>query len=109
MEYVCGENEKDRASIVGKMSEETITLPPETLARYAGTYASPGPRPPITIEVEGDHLLMLAGGKVRLLPRTETTFISTRMAVVFEIDERGNAVRMRLRGIEDEIVAERVR
>ena len=37
LEYVCNENEKDRAHLVGKASDvKGVEVPPEILAKYAG-------------------------------------------------------------------------
>src|SRR5262249_2269869 len=41
LEYVCAENEKDSAHLVGKKSDDVkraVKLPPDVLSRYVGTY-----------------------------------------------------------------------
>src|SRR5215510_889497 len=55
LEFLCGENEKDRAHIVGAASElikgdltNAVTVSPEILARYVGTYDLRIPENPAT-------------------------------------------------------------
>lgn len=47
LEYVCGENEKDRAHLVGRTeAEKKVTVSPDILAKYVGVYETalqPGP------------------------------------------------------------------
>jgi hypothetical protein len=41
LEYVCNENEKDSAHMVGKASDEKgVEVAREVLAKYAGVYAT---------------------------------------------------------------------
>ena len=38
IEYVCGENEKDRSHITGKLGDGAVSIPATVLAKYVGTY-----------------------------------------------------------------------
>jgi hypothetical protein len=108
IEYVCGENEKDEKHLTGKVSDGAIHLLPTTLARYVGTYRALG-MGAIRVELEGDSLVMDFLGKSHLFPRTESTFVSGRGPIRFELDERGSVSRIVIDSIEFAIVAERDR
>jgi hypothetical protein len=83
LEFVCAENEKDRAHLVGRTAEEkSVHVAPAILATYVGTYeltAAGGSAVVVqrfTVTLEGDQLfLAIAGkGKVPLFPLSETSF-----------------------------------
>ena len=85
LEYVCNENEKDRAHMIGKASDDekyAVKLSLETLAKYVGNYQM-GPQPialmgpqPIAISLEQGQLKISFSGAtgVSLIPFSETTF-----------------------------------
>jgi hypothetical protein len=79
LEYVCNENEKDRAHMIGKASDElknAVELSLETLAKYAGDYQM-GPTRMALILEQGQLKLSFNGGiMLTLLPSSETTFYS---------------------------------
>jgi hypothetical protein len=81
LEYVCNENEKDAAHLVGNASDEVkrdVKLSSQVLSRYAGTYqTSDTPaRIKATISVAGEQLMFSLGGKgaVPLTTLSETGF-----------------------------------
>jgi hypothetical protein len=106
IEYVCTENEKDRVHISGKLSEGGVTLSATMLAKYAGDYTIRGGAP-VRIQMEGDHLVADYGGKVRLTPQTESTFISSKSTFHFVTNAEGAVVRVQVITVEGETVAER--
>jgi hypothetical protein len=81
LEYVCNENEKDVAHLVGKASDDIkgeVKLGSQVLARYAGNYQAPDMpgKMKATIAVAGDQLKLSIGGKgaVPLTTLSETEF-----------------------------------
>jgi hypothetical protein len=75
LEFVCNENERDVAHLVGRTGP-TIRVAPDLLARYAGTYeAGPGNR--IVITVDGDQLMVdqRGLGPLPLTPQSEKNFL----------------------------------
>ena len=79
LEYVCNENERDSAHLVGRASDEVkgeVKLSPETLARYTGTYDDAQDKIKATISVSGGQLMFSLGGKgaVALTTLSETAF-----------------------------------
>ena len=101
LEYVCNENEKSRQHLVGKAADElksVVTLPVETLRRYAGTYDLRLPQTPTPIGVE----VTLSAGKLwmngfELIPTSETTFVG-QVRVDFAVNDRGEVVQMVFHG-----------
>ena len=77
-------------------SVETITLAPETLAKYAGEYQFEGFK--LAVKTAGGGLLIGAPvvGDFSLLPRSEAEFFWEDLdaPVVFKLDSAGNPVRM---------------
>jgi Tol biopolymer transport system component len=104
LEYVCAENERDRPHLVGKASDDVqraITLAPEILSRYVGTYLFHGKdfgiptidiAPlPITLD-EGVLQLAFAGTKLPMTPLSETKFtVSAIGEVEFGRDDKDQA------------------
>jgi hypothetical protein len=79
LEYVCNENERDSAHLVGKASDEVkgeVKLDSKVLSRYAGDYQSQEPKMKAVISVSGGLLLFSIGGKgaVALTNLSETSF-----------------------------------
>jgi hypothetical protein len=83
IEYVCNENEKDVAHMVGKASDVkkvAVVVAPDVLARYVGTYAfSPSDLAKTHITLTGGTLFFDVGGKDKreLIPLSESTFSMT--------------------------------
>jgi hypothetical protein len=71
LEYVCSENEKDQAHLVGKASDDkkfAVKVAPAILATYVGAYTFTAPDDPnnvtrFNITRAGDTLFMDIGGK----------------------------------------------
>jgi hypothetical protein len=82
IEYVCNENEKDSSHLVWNVSDARklgVTLTPEVLAKYVGTYAfDPSNTMKIHITLSGNTLFMDVGGKDRkeLVPISDSTFFT---------------------------------
>jgi hypothetical protein len=80
LEYVCNENEKDIAHLVGKASDVTkfaVVVAPHVLARYVGTYLfSSSNTVKIHITLDKGTLFFDMGGKDKreLIPLSESTF-----------------------------------
>jgi hypothetical protein len=81
LEYVCNENEKDSAHLVGKASDDIkgdVKVSGQVLARYAGNYESSGMpmKMKAIISVASDQLKLSIGGKggVPLTTLSETEF-----------------------------------
>jgi hypothetical protein len=91
IEYVCGENEKDRSHLVWSVSDARklgVTVAPDILAKYVGTYAfDPRNTMKIHITLSGDTLFMDVGGKDRkaLVPTSTSTFF-TYVPIEFTAD-----------------------
>lgn len=99
LEFVCGENERDRAHLVGRTTEEKkVTVSQEILAKYVGLYEtvqSTGTAMTaraFKVTLSGDQLMLEIGGngKIPLVPLSETTF-SPRLLGTYEFvkDARG--------------------
>jgi len=116
LEFVCAENEKSHAHIVGAASdlvkrdlEMAVTVPRGTLARYVGMYDLRIPENPATpmlfpITLDGDRLLL---GGAPLIPLSETTFSGPfgRFEVVLN---NGVVSHLLIRMAEGEVKAVRV-
>jgi hypothetical protein len=71
LEYVCNENEKDAAHLVGKASDEkkfAVKVAPAILSKYVGSYTFKAPEDPnqvmhINVTLRGETLSMDIGGK----------------------------------------------
>ena len=80
IEYVCNENPKDVAHLVGKASDVrklAVALAPQVLAKYVGTYAfSPSNAMKTHVMLSNGTLFLDVGGKDRqeLVPLSESTF-----------------------------------
>ncbi len=80
IEYVCNENPKDAAHLVGRASDvrrRAVTLAPQALAKYVGTYAfNPSNKRKTHVTLDNGTLFLDVGGKDRqeLVPLSESTF-----------------------------------
>jgi hypothetical protein len=80
IEYICNENEKDVAHLVGKASDVkkvAIVVAPDVLARYVGTYSfNPSDVAKTHITLSDGTLFFDVGGKDKreLVPLSESTF-----------------------------------
>jgi hypothetical protein len=115
LEYVCRENEKDSAHMVGKTSDlKAIEVASDVLAKYAGVYAGTGGLgQPIRFEIylSGRELSAARDGlaKQPLTPVTTTKFVTSR-GVQFEfVEENGDIVAVQLYGLAGDPRLARVR
>jgi hypothetical protein len=120
IEYVC-ENEKDRAHLVGRTTQEkTVVVPREILATYVGTYDVTDARAPITgsarqvftVSLDGDELFlaMRGKGKIPMVPLSQTMF-SPRLLGTYEFvkDDNGVVTHMLVHSAEEVLTAVRRR
>jgi hypothetical protein len=111
LEYVCTENERSRPHLVGTRAHDeprAVHVPPQTLARYQGTYEvrqPTGVAVRLTVTWAGDRLLL--DGRP-LIPVSETTFTGL-VPVRFEIDDQGAATRLFISAVEGDVPAIRIR
>jgi hypothetical protein len=119
LEEVCNENEKDRVHLVGRTAQEkNVRVPPETLAKYPGTYVV---RSPTVFDVRGGEnafVITLAGGelfvdlqgkgRVPMIPLSQTTF-SPRLLGTYEfvLDDTGAVTHMLIHSAEEVLQAGR--
>jgi hypothetical protein len=99
LEYVCAENEKDHAHLVGTASDSkpaAVTVAPELLAKYAGSYEFAIPENPTVlitynVTMSGGALFMDTEGKDRtpLIPVSETVFYLLDARIEFVKDAQG--------------------
>jgi hypothetical protein len=115
LEYVCNENEKDSAHLVGKASDEKgVDVAPEILARYAGVYAGTIGGRPRRFEIfpSGRALLLSRDGSAKqpLTAVANTKFVmpSTGFQLDF-IEEDGEIVALQFYGLAVEARFVRVR
>jgi hypothetical protein len=117
LEYVCGENEKDRAHLIGRTTEEKrVTVARETLAKYVGVYETVSTTGTamsartFSFTLSGDQLMIEIGGngKMPLVPLSETSF-SPRLLGTYEFvkDAQGTFTRMIAYSTEGDVVAVR--
>jgi hypothetical protein len=117
LEFVCNEDEKDKAHLVGRTEEEKkVRVRAETLSKYVGVYetvATTGTATAatsFTITLEDDHLMieMAGNGKLPMVALSETTF-SPRFLGTYEFvqDERGEFTRMIAYSTEGDVITER--
>jgi hypothetical protein len=117
LEYVCAENEKSRAHLVGKASDEKgVKVSEAILRRYTGDYEIPvfpggPPDRPTRLRValvDGRLEIQLENGPAgELTPLTETTFSGLGSTIEFVSDAQGNVTHMTFRIVEGDIEAKR--
>lgn len=88
LEYVCNENERDRAHFTGKLTDR-VKLSPEALEKYAGTYG------PLAVRLVDDRLYV---ADIPLFPQSDTTFDSRLAPIAFSMDAAGAVTSMTLIG-----------
>jgi hypothetical protein len=97
LEYVCNENERDRAHMIGKASDlRSVRLAPQLLAEYAGAYEHRDPSRPETAHIyrfavsEGQLSLSDGPSTFLLTTLSETSFATTNgVRFDFVRDARG--------------------
>lgn len=81
LEYVCNENERDRAHMVGKASDlQSVKLEPELLASYAGTYDYLDSDHP---EIQHAYHFSVSGGQLSLSDGPSTFLLITLSQTAF--------------------------
>jgi len=110
IEYVCGENEKDRSHLVGRTAEEKqVVVAPEVLATYVGVYRTGAQTFKISLS-DGQLLVDFRGqGKVPMIPLSQTMF-SPRLLGTYEFvkNDRGIVTHMLVHSAEEVLRAERL-
>jgi hypothetical protein len=117
LEYVCNENEKDSAHMVGKASDlKAVEVAPEVLAKYAGVYtATLSLGRPIRFEIfpSGGELWFSRDGGARqpLTPVSNTRFVVPGFsgAQLEFVEENGDTAALQLHGIAGDARLPRVR
>ena len=115
LEYVCGEDEKDRSHLVGRTSaEKKVVVAPDILAQYVGVYRTVSTTgtamaaKTFTVTLSGDQLMIeLDGhGKLPLVPLSQTAF-SPRLLGTYEFfkDASGGFNRMMAYSTEGDLTA----
>jgi len=90
LEYVCNENERDRAHMIGKASDlQRFKLKPQLLAEYAGRYEYTNPNHPegprvYSFAVAGGQLSLSDGPSTYVLTTLSQTAFATTNGVRFE-------------------------
>jgi hypothetical protein len=123
LEYVCAENEKDRAHLVGRTADEKrVVVSSDVLATYVGVYevasstaAGAGARGNTSVFTitlsDGQLLIDLRGkGKVPMIPLSQTMF-SPRLLGTYEFvaDDRGAVTHLLVHSAEEVLTAVRKR
>jgi hypothetical protein len=119
LEFVCAENEKDRAHLIGRTAEEKkVTVSREILSKYVGVYETVSTSGTamsartFKVTLEGDQLMIEIGGtgKTPLIPLSETTF-SPRFLGTYEFvkDDRGAVTHLVAYSTEGDVKAVRKR
>jgi hypothetical protein len=115
IEYVCNENERDHAHLVGKASDDAknaVKLPPEELAPFTGTYQFRVPDSAnlvFTINVslsEGQLFMDIAGkAKMPMIPTSRTVFSTMGSKTEFFKDDSGKVTHFTMQAAEGEMKA----
>jgi hypothetical protein len=115
LEYVCNENERDSAHLVGKASDEKrVEVVPEVLAKYAGVYAVTtriGRAIRFEIFLSGRELWFSRDGDAKrlLTPIANAKFATSLGAQLEFVEEKGEIVALQLYGIAGDARLPRVR
>lgn len=115
LEYVCGENEKDSAHLVGRTAEEKkVVVPRDVLSKYTGVYettattgtAASASRFEVTLAGNQLMIEMAGNGKMPLVPLSQTTF-SPRFLGTYEFvaDAAGQYNKMVAYSTEGDVIA----
>lgn len=107
LEYVCAENEKSRAHMIGKASDDVVvSVPTAILDRYVGRYElrdanAPDAMPTVMfVTVDGGSLMFQRNGAGQPRPAkaiSKTTFVVAGREATFSVDGQGR-VRLSIDG-----------
>jgi hypothetical protein len=95
VEYVCNENERDRAHLIGKKSDDkSVPIAPEVLARYVGSYDLKIPETgqilTVTFGADGGVLVMKGVGPTTTLTTvSDNEFSGGGVSIKFATVEKG--------------------
>ena len=113
LEYVCNENEKSHARMVGKASDDrknAVKVARELLARYVGAYEFRSSEDPnfvttVNVTLSGDELLIDVGGKdpQPMIPLSNTTFSAVGARMEFVLDAKGQVDHAIFRIVEGDL------
>jgi hypothetical protein len=113
LEYVCNENEKSHARMVGKASDDrknAVKVAREVLARYVGAYEFRSSEDPnfvttVNVTLSGDELLIDVGGKdpQPMIPLSNTTFSAVGARMEFVLDANGQVDHAIFRIVEGDL------
>jgi len=116
LEFVCAENEKDRAHLIGKASDrpKSVKVSPEILTRYVGTYDfrfPENPTQPILVPVTmsaGELQITFLGMTSDLVPLSDTTFVTEGNPITFVVDDKGVVTHFVLQAAEGDLKVKRL-
>ena len=113
LEYVCNENERDHARLVGKASDDkknAVKVAREVLARYVGAYEFRSTEDPsqvivVNVTLSGDEALLDIGGKdpQPMIPLSETLFSTFGSRLEFVLNEKGQVDHAIFRIVEGDL------
>ena len=113
LEYICNENEKDHARLVGKASDDrknAVKVAREVLARYVGSYEFRSTEDPnqvivVNVTLSGDEILLDVGGKdpQPMIPLSETLFATVGARLEFVPDDKGQVTHAIFRIVEGDL------
>jgi hypothetical protein len=113
LEYICNENEKDHARLVGKASDDkknAVKVAREVLAKYVGAYEFRLPDDPsqvylFNVTLSGDEAFLDYGGKdpQPMIPLSETLFSTSGGRMEFVPDEKGHITHAIFRIVEGDL------
>jgi hypothetical protein len=115
LEYVCNENERDAAHLVGKASDDKgVAIAAELLAKYAGVYRFTDPVTheiiDFTFKADAGHLVLSGVGpteKLISVSDTEFTATTTGMNLKFEKNDAGAVNEVAIQAVEGNFKAVR--
>jgi hypothetical protein len=117
LEYVCNENEKDHARLVGKASDDkknAVEVSRDVLSKYVGSYEFRPPDDPsvvilANVTLQGNELFVDVGGKdpQPLIPLSNTLFSGVGGRIEFVADAKGVVTHLVFRAVEGDIKAPR--
>src|SRR5688572_18756018 len=118
LEYVCNENEKSYARMVGKASDDkknAVSVARDILAKYVGSYEFRSTEDPnagttlVNVTLTGNELFVDVGGKdpQPMIPLSNTTFSAVGGRIEFVPDAKGVVTHMIFRAVEGDIKAPR--
>jgi hypothetical protein len=113
LEYVCNENEKSHARMIGKASDDkknAVKVARDVLARYVGAYEFRSTEDPnfvttVNVTLPGDKLLLDIGGKdpQPMIPLSNTTFSTFGARMEFVLNQKGQVDHAIFRIVEGDL------